>query len=79
MRWLTLLFLLLVALALVGSDCNQDLFAPIICDDNEECENACAELCAESGDDVMSAVCDANGFCDCLCMAAEEADGAILR
>lgn len=68
MRRVRSLLLLVGALALLGSDCTQDLFAPISCEDNAECEVACEELCSSAGEGVMSAVCDANDFCDCLCM-----------
>ncbi len=71
------MLVLLGALLLLGSDCSQDLFAPISCDDDAECEVRCQELCEESGDDALSAECDANGFCDCQCTmtSSEELGG----
>ena len=71
MRWGSLLLLLIGAFVLVGSDCSQELFAPISCEDQADCEVACEELCALADEIVMSAECDANGFCDCLCMPAQ--------
>ncbi len=71
MRWGFVLLLLVGALVLLGSECNQELFAPISCEDQADCEMACEELCALGDEVVMSAECDANGFCDCLCMPAQ--------
>ena len=68
MRWVPSLLLLVGALVLLGSDCTQELFAPINCEDNADCELVCEELCTSADEEVMSAECDANGFCDCLCM-----------
>ena len=68
MRWVFSLLLLVGALSLLGSDCNQELFPPLLCEDNADCEAECEVFCASANEEVMSAECDANGFCDCLCM-----------
>jgi hypothetical protein len=68
MRWVPSLVIMVGALALLGSDCSQELFPPLPCENNAECEAECEVFCASGGEEVMSAECDANGFCDCLCM-----------
>lgn len=68
MRSIFSVLVLVGGLALLGSDCSQELFAPIGCENDTDCEEACQELCNAAGDEVMSSDCDANGFCDCLCM-----------
>jgi len=55
------------ALVLLGSECNQELFVPIICADNIDCEAPCEEFCNAIGDGVESALCDANDLCECIC------------
>jgi len=71
MRWVLLVLLLVGALALLGSGCEQPLFPAIPCEDQADCEIVCEEACASVGEEVMSAECDANFFCDCLCMPLE--------
>ncbi len=71
MRWGFLVLLLVGVLALLGSGCEQGLFPVIPCEDRADCELPCEELCASEGEEVMSAECDANGFCECLCMLAQ--------
>lgn len=68
MRSIRFIVFLVLVLMLLGSECNQELFAPISCENDAQCEEACEELCDLGGEDVRSAVCDANDFCDCLCM-----------
>ena len=68
MRWIPSILMLVGALALSGTECNQQLFPPIPCVDDADCEAECDEFCFAVGDEVESAVCDANDLCECLCM-----------
>jgi len=67
MRWVPSIVFLAGGLLLLGSDCNQELFVPIICAADVDCEAPCEEFCSAMGDEVESAACDANDFCECIC------------
>lgn len=70
MRWILTLLLLLVTLPLLGSDCEQSLFPVIDCETDADCVTPCADECEAIDEELMSAECDANMFCDCQCMPA---------
>ena len=69
MRLIASLLLLLGAMVLGGSECDAPL-APIPCTSDEDCDAECVAACAESGREVEMSACDANMFCECLCMPA---------
>ncbi|MEM8606918.1 MAG: hypothetical protein AAGF92_07420 [Myxococcota bacterium] len=67
MRSMLTLTLLLTTLVLLGSECEQPLFPAIECETDADCVTPCSEECEAIGEVLLSAECDANLFCDCMC------------
>ncbi|MGB5811326.1 MAG: hypothetical protein WBG86_12390 [Polyangiales bacterium] len=78
MRWILTLGLLSGSLVLIGSECSQALFPVISCETSAECFTPCTEECEDLGAVLMSAECDANMFCDCLCMEGDPGSGGSM-
>jgi hypothetical protein len=69
MKRISPLWILVGALMLMGSECNQELFPAVMCEDSQDCTDPCEEFCA---DGVESATCDANDLCECICAKADD-------
>lgn len=70
-RPMIMLLALVGTVPLLGSECEQPLFPVIDCETDADCVTPCTDECVAIDEELLSAECDANMFCDCMCMPPE--------